>query len=143
MIYISKNTEDSEKIGYMLAEKLYTSGTQSAFIAMRGEMGVGKTAFTRGFASYFGIKGIKSPTYSIVNEHRANDTSIFHFDMYRVETEDDLLSIGFYDYLSRRGYSIVEWSENIEDFLPDDVIFVTISRTDDENARTIEISEDF
>ena len=143
MIYTSKNTEDSERIGYSLAEKLHTGGILSAFIAMRGEMGVGKTAFTRGFASYFGIKGVKSPTYSIVNEHKGADTSIFHFDMYRVESEDDLLSIGFYDYLSRRGYSIVEWSENIDDFLPDDAIFVTISRTDDENVRTIEIRGDF
>ena len=143
MIYTSKCTEDSEKIGYALAEKLYTGGTLSAFIAMRGEMGVGKTAFTRGFASYFGIKGVKSPTYSIVNEHKGADISIFHFDMYRVESEDDLLSIGFYDYLSRRGYSIVEWSENIDEFLPEGAIFVTISRTDDESVRKIEISEDF
>ena len=143
MIYISKSTEESESIGYSLAEKLHTGGIQTAFIAMRGEMGVGKTAFTRGFASYFGIKGIKSPTYSIVNEHRCADTSIFHFDMYRVESEDDLLSIGFYDYLSRRGYSIVEWSENIEEFIPEDAIFVTVSRTSEcEDFRIIEISEE-
>ncbi len=143
MIYTSKSTEDSEKIGYLLAEKLHTGGTLSAFIAMRGEMGVGKTAFVRGFASYFGIKGVKSPTYSIVNEHRSNKASIFHFDMYRVESEDDLLSIGFYDYLSRQGYSIVEWSENIDDFIPEGAVFVTISRADSPEERTIEISEDF
>lgn len=143
MIYTSKSTEDSENLGYMLAKKLHTGGNLSAFIAMRGEMGVGKTAFVRGFASYFGISGVKSPTYSIVNEHRHGDTSIFHFDMYRVESEDDLLSIGFYDYLSRRGYAIVEWSENIDEFIPDTAIFVTISRTENPDARTIEISEDF
>ena len=144
MIYTSKSASDSENIGYMLAKKLHTGGTLSAFIAMRGEMGVGKTAFVRGFASYFGIKGVKSPTYSIVNEHKGENTSIFHFDMYRVESEDDLFSIGFYDHLSRSGYSIVEWSENIEDFIPDDAVFVTISRTaENENFRTIEISEDF
>ena len=143
MIYTSKSTIDSEKCGYLLAEKLHTGGTLSAFIAMRGEMGVGKTAFVRGFASYFGIRGIKSPTYSIVNEHRGADTSIFHFDMYRVESEDDLLSIGFYDYLARRGYCIVEWSENIDEFIPEDAIFVTISRTENPEFRTIEINEDF
>ena len=116
----------------------------TAFVAMRGEMGVGKTAFVRGFASYFGICGVKSPTYSIVNEHRSDKASIFHFDMYRVESEDDLLSVGFYDYLSKEGYSIVEWSENIDEFIPSDAIFVTISRTaENENYRTIEISEDF
>ena len=143
MIYTSKSTIDSEKCGYLLAEKLPTGGTLSACIAMRGEMGVGQTAFVRGFASYFGIRGIKSPTYSIVNEHRGADTSIFHFDMYRVESEDDLLSIGFYDYLSRRGYCIVEWSENIDEFIPEDAIFVTISRTKNPEFRTIEINEDF
>ena len=142
MIYISNSTAESEKIGYSLAEKLYTGGNLCAFIAMRGEMGVGKTAFVRGFASYFGIKGIKSPTYSIVNEHRSEKASIFHFDMYRVESEDDLLSVGFYDYLSRDGYSIVEWSENIDEFIPSDAIFVTISRTTENvESRTIEISE--
>ena len=143
MIYNSKNTADSEKLGYNLAEKLHTGGRLSAFIAMRGEMGVGKTAFVRGFASYFGIKGVKSPTYSIVNEHKSGDTSIFHFDMYRVESEDDLLSIGYYDYLARHGYSIVEWSENVEEFIPSDAIYVTISRnSENTDFRTIEISEE-
>ena len=144
MIYNSKDTSDSEKIGHALAEKLYTGGVLNAFIAMRGEMGVGKTSFVRGFASYFNIRGVKSPTYSIVNEHKGDGISIFHFDMYRVESEDDLLSIGYYDYLSRRGYSIVEWSENIEEFIPDDAIYVTITRSNGSaDYRTIEISEDF
>ena len=144
MIYNSKGTIDSEKIAYEFAKKLDMGGIKNAFIAMRGEMGVGKTAFVRGFASYFGIKGVKSPTYSIVNEHKSDATSIFHFDMYRVESEDDLLSVGFYDYLSRPGYSIVEWSENIEEFIPIDAIYVTISRNpENQDYRTIEISEDF
>ncbi len=144
MIFTSKSTAESEKIGYQLAEKLYTGGKVSAFISMRGEMGVGKTAFVRGFASYFGIKNIKSPTYSIVNEHKSEKASIFHFDMYRVESEDDLFSVGFYDYLTRPGYSIVEWSENIRDFIPDDAISVTISRSGESaDERTIEISEVF
>ena len=143
MIFNSRNTEESEKIGYTLAKKLDTGGTKTAFIAMRGEMGVGKTAFVRGFASYFGINGIKSPTYSIVNEHRCGNTHIFHFDMYRVESEDDLLSVAYYDYLAKDGYSIVEWSENIDEFIPDGAIYVTISRTpENPDFRTIEISED-
>ena len=138
-----KCAAETEKVGYELAKRLEAGGKNKAFIALFGEMGVGKTAFVRGFASYFGIRGIKSPTYSIVNEHRGADTSIFHFDMYRVESEDDLLSIGFYDYLSRRGYCIVEWSENIDEFIPEDAIFVTISRTENPEFRTIEINEDF
>ena len=107
---------------------------------MRGEMGVGKTAFTRGFASHFGISGVKSPTYTVVNEYRGR-ASIFHFDMYRISDGDDLYSIGYDDYVRSEGYLIAEWSENIEDEIPSDAIFVTISRTDGgSEERKIEIS---
>ncbi len=141
MIYKSKSTDESEKIGFSLAEALDKQGIKRAFIAMRGEMGVGKTAFTRGFSSYFGINSVKSPTYSIVNEYRGNDGSVFHFDMYRIESEDDLFSIGFDDYIERDGFSVAEWSENIEEFIPSDAIYVTISRCDGgDDVRTIEIS---
>ena len=128
MIFTTNSPEETEKIGKLLAEKLDTAGHSSAFIALRGEMGVGKTAFTRGFASHFGISGVKSPTYTIVNEYRGT-SSVFHFDMYRIGSEDDLYSIGYDDYIERDGYSIVEWSENIDEFLPDGVIYVTISRS--------------
>lgn len=130
MTYKTNNTEETEKLATLFAEKLYTGGIERAFIAMRGEMGVGKTAFVRGFASYFGIKGVKSPTYSIVNEYRNADVRIFHFDMYRIESEDDLYSIAYDDYINSDGYSLVEWSENIEDELPPDSFFVTISKTE-------------
>ena len=106
-----------------------------------GEMGVGKTAFVRGFASYFGISAVKSPTYTVVNEYLGK-TSIFHFDLYRISDEDDLYSIGYDDYLARRGYILVEWSERIASEIPDGAIFVKISRTaNDESERTIEIIE--
>ena len=142
MIYITNSAKESEKIGALLAEKLIEKKEKRAFIAMRGEMGVGKTAFARGFAGKLGISGVKSPTYSIVNEHKSDLARIFHFDMYRVESEDDLLSIGYYDYLSRDGFSLVEWSENIEDFIPDDAIFVTILRCGtDPDQRKIEITD--
>jgi tRNA threonylcarbamoyladenosine biosynthesis protein TsaE len=118
---------------------LEESGRDRAFIAFRGEMGVGKTAFTRGFASHFGITGVKSPTYTIVNEY-AGRVRIFHFDMYRIEDSSDLASIGYDDYVRARGYCIAEWSENIEGDIPSDAIFVTISRTDDAEGRRIEIS---
>ncbi len=140
MIYHSNSTEESEDIGEALAEKLALAGKRRAFIAMRGEMGVGKTAFVRGFARHFGIKSVKSPTYSVVNEYKNDKADIFHFDMYRIETDDDLYSIAYDDYLERDAYLIVEWSENIEDFIPDDAVFVTISRvSDDKDARTIQI----
>ena len=140
MTTVTASTEATEKVGFNLAKKLDESGVRRAFIAMRGEMGVGKTAFTRGFAKYFGIAAVKSPTYTIVNEYRGR-VSIFHFDMYRIESEDDLYSIGFDDYTERDGYCISEWSENIEDMLPPGYISVTISRCENENMRKIEITE--
>ena len=105
------STEQTESFGRKLAAALEESGIKRAFIAMRGEMGVGKTAFTRGFASHFGINGIKSPTYTIVNEH-VGRVKIFHFDMYRITDGDDLYSIGYDDYIEADGYCIAEWSEN-------------------------------
>lgn len=139
MTYITDSAAQTEAVGRLLAERLDTGSVTRAFIAMRGEMGVGKTAFVRGFASYFGISGVKSPTYTVVNEYRGA-VGIYHFDMYRIESEDDLYSIGFDDYTEREGYSIAEWSENIEDSLPADSIFVTISRTaDGEEKRIIQI----
>lgn len=139
MIYTTNNAEETEKVGFSLAEKIDTDARARAFIALRGEMGVGKTAFVRGFASYFGIKGVKSPTYTVVNEH-IGKRKIFHFDMYRIESEDDLYSIGFDEYVESDGICIVEWSENISEFIPDDALTVTISRVDgDESKRKIEI----
>jgi tRNA threonylcarbamoyladenosine biosynthesis protein TsaE len=138
MIYYTKDTTETEEVGRALGELLEGCKRDRAFIAMRGEMGVGKTAFVRGFASHFGISGVKSPTYTVVNEYRGR-ARIYHFDMYRITDGDDLYSIGYDDYIDAMGYSIAEWSENVEDFIPEDAIFVTISRTDGENGRRIEI----
>ena len=118
MLFNTKSAEETENIGRLLAKKIDTTGIQGAFIALRGEMGVGKTAFVRGFAAHFGIRGVKSPTYTVVNEYRGRKT-VYHFDMYRIESEDDLYSIGYDDYVRARAYSIVEWSENIEEFIPE------------------------
>ncbi|MBQ7387697.1 MAG: tRNA (adenosine(37)-N6)-threonylcarbamoyltransferase complex ATPase subunit type 1 TsaE [Clostridia bacterium] len=139
-IFTERDTE-TEAVGAALARALERDGVRRAFIAMRGEMGVGKTAFVRGFASYFGISGVKSPTYTVVNEY-AGACRIFHFDMYRITDADDLYSIGYDDYVERDGYCIAEWSENIEDALPTDAIFVTISREGHECGRRIDISYD-
>jgi tRNA threonylcarbamoyladenosine biosynthesis protein TsaE len=106
---------------------------------MRGEMGVGKTAFTRGFSSHFGIRSVKSPTYTIVNEYRGR-ASVYHFDTYRIDDEDDLYSTGYDDYIAKDGFVICEWSEKIEQLLPEDSIFVTVCRTDGGDGRKIEIS---
>ncbi len=143
MVFHTNSTDETEKVGAYLAEKLDTQTEKPIFIAMRGEMGVGKTAFVRGFAAYYGIYGVKSPTYTVVNEYRGRK-NIFHFDMYRIESEDDLYSIGFEEYISKNGISIAEWSENISDMLPGDTIFVTIARDPENNgARNIEIDTHF
>ena len=139
MFKITNSPLETEAVGTALARALEKGGVRRAFIAMRGEMGVGKTAFTRGFASHFGVAGVKSPTYTIVNEYRGR-VRIFHFDMYRITDSDDLYSIGYDDYVESDGYCIAEWSENIESDIPSDAIFVTISRTDDAEGRRIEIS---
>ena len=142
MVYNTSSAQETENLGRELAEKLDVGSVRSAFIALRGEMGVGKTAFVRGFASHFGIYGVKSPTYTVVNEYHGR-CNIYHFDMYRIESEDDLYSIGFDDYVSRPGYSIAEWSENVEDFLPNGLITVEISRSpDNTDRRKIKITLD-
>lgn len=139
MTEYTKSAEETERVGALLAEKLENDGKKRAFIAMRGEMGVGKTAFTRGFASHFGISGVKSPTYTVVNEYRGR-VRIFHFDMYRITDGDDLYSIGYDDYVETDGYCIAEWSENIEKEIPFGAIYVTISRIDgNTEGRRIEI----
>ncbi len=141
MINYTKSPSETEAVGAALAASLEARGIKRAFIAMRGEMGVGKTAFTRGFASHFGIVGVKSPTYTIVNEY-AGRVRLYHFDMYRIADGDDLYSIGYDDYVEADGYCIAEWSENIEKEIPEGAIFVTISRVDgDTEGRRIEIDE--
>ena len=139
MIFRVCSDKETEELGRRLASGLEASGITSAFIAMRGEMGVGKTVFTRGFASHFGIKGVKSPTYTVVNEYRGR-VRIYHFDLYRISDVDDLVSIGYDDYIAEEAYSICEWSERIPEEIPDGAISVEISRVaEDEEARRIEI----
>ena len=138
MHFRTRSAEETEAIGERLGSALIKNKSR-AFIAMRGEMGVGKTAFTRGFARALGISGVKSPTYTVVNEHRG-DARLFHYDMYRIEDEDDLYSTGFDDYLASDGYIVAEWSENIPTLIPADAVFVTISRCDEgDEVRDIEI----
>ena len=139
---ITKNTDETEAVGKSLALSLMEKNRHPAFIALFGEMGVGKTAFVRGFCSAINAFGIKSPTYTIVNEHNKGTLPVSHFDMYRVESEDDLISIGYYDYLEKDGFCLCEWSENIEEFIPENAIRVTISRTqNNEEERIIRIED--
>ena len=140
MIYRANSDIETEQIGKNLAEMLTNLGIKRAYIAMRGEMGVGKTVFTRGFVSHFGRANVKSPTYTIVNEYRVGGVNIYHFDLYRISNGDDLESIGYHEYVESDAYSIVEWSERVPEYIPEDAITVTISRVaEDEALRDIEI----
>ena len=140
-IYATSCAEQTESIGAEIANELLADATLPRFVALYGDLGVGKTAFVRGFTSVIAPAArVKSPTFALVNEYKGNALSVFHFDMYRISDEDDLYSIGFYDYLDRRGICLVEWSENIEYALPDSYIRVNIEKCSAENEYAREIS---
>ena len=134
MEYITKSPAETEAVGAALA-KVLQPGT---VIAYRGDLGAGKTAFTRGLAKGLGVKeSVTSPTYTIVNEYLSGAMPLFHFDMYRLGSEDELFDIGWEDYLERGGVCAVEWSENVWGAM-EEAIVVTISRLD-EDTRNIQI----
>ncbi len=101
-------------------------------IAYRGGLGAGKTTFTRGLAIGLGLDdNVTSPTFALVNEYCGNTLNIYHFDMYRIECESDLESSGFYDYDFENNIAVIEWSENISDFLPENTVYITINALSD------------
>lgn len=119
----------AEKIGSMLKA--------GDMIAYKGGLGAGKTTFTRGIASGLGLGDcVSSPTFALVNEYSGKDITLYHFDMYRIQTEDGLESTGFFDYPFDENIAVIEWSENISDFLPENTIYITIN-TVGENDREI------
>lgn len=133
--FISSSVEETEKIARQLADTL----RGGEIIAYTGGMGAGKTAFTRGLLSGLGAENIvSSPTFAIVNEYEARLT-VEHFDMYRIESWDDLYSTGFFDYLNTDRVLVIEWSENIENALPENVISINIAPGSTENQRIITI----
>jgi len=127
--YKTCSPEDTENIGRELAQLMLGDASLPRFVALYGDLGVGKTAFVRGFTSAIAPSArVKSPTFALVNEYKGGATSVFHFDMYRINDEDELYSIGFYDYFDRNGICLTEWSENIEYALPESMIRVDISK---------------
>ena len=135
------SAEETERCGANLAKRMEEDRTLPAFIALYGDLGVGKTAFVRGYASVISpTSAVRSPTFALVNEYRAKPRSLFHFDMYRIEDEDDLYSIGFYDYTESGGICLVEWSEKIPYALPEEYLRVTIEKNDPQTPNTREIT---
>ena len=134
MEFITNSPEETEVLGEKLA-KILTPGT---ILAYRGDLGAGKTAFTRGLARGLGCREqVTSPTYTIVNEYLGGKTPLFHFDMYRLRCADDLFDIGWDDYLERGGICAVEWSENVWEAMENPMV-VTIEKIG-ENSRRITI----
>lgn len=130
--FVTHSPEETEAVGEALGKTL-SPGT---VIAYRGGLGVGKTAFTRGLARGLGCREtVSSPTYTIVNEYLGGRIPLFHFDMYRLHSSEDLWDIGWEDYLDRGGICAVEWSENVSDAM-EGAITVSITQVDD-NTRDI------
>ncbi len=142
---ITESSAFTEKLGQELAQALTQNQELPKFIAMYGDLGVGKTSFVRGFCSEL-CKGavVKSPTFALVNEYKCcsghKEKKVYHFDMYRISGEDDLYSIGYYDYLDDNCFCIAEWCEMIPFALPEKYIKVSIDKLDFENRRSIKIS---
>ena len=133
MEYITNSPEETEKVGAALGKILQPG----AVLAYRGDLGAGKTAFTRGLARGLGYaEPVTSPTYTIVNEYLGGRLPLFHFDMYRLASSDDLWDIGWEDYLERGGVCAVEWSENVDDAM-ENAIYVTIYKTGEESRRIV------
>lgn len=136
MIYHTKSATETEALGEKLAGKL----RGGEVIAFTGDLGAGKTAFTRGLARGLGIADrVTSPTFTIVNEYEGGRLPLFHFDMYRLSCSDELYDIGWEDYLARGGVCAVEWSEIVEDALEADAIRVDI-KNDGDDCRSVAIT---
>ena len=139
MDYITNSPEETEDLGAALG-KLIPAGT---VLAYRGDLGAGKTAFTRGLARGLGCREIvTSPTYTIVNEYLGGRLPLFHFDMYRLSSADDLFDIGWEDYLDRQGVCAVEWSENVAEAM-EGAVTVTIDKLGEETRRITMEGGDF
>ena len=136
MEFVTHSREETEALGARLAQVL----TAGAVVAFTGDLGAGKTAFVSGMARALGVEErVTSPTFTIVNEHEGGRLPLFHFDMYRLNSVDELFHIGWEDYLARGGVCAVEWSENVAEAIEDDAVRVSIRRGKGESDRIVAI----
>ena len=136
MKYVTHSREETEELGARLADAL----TGETVVAFTGDLGAGKTAFVSGMARALGVtERVTSPTFTIVNEFEGGRLPLFHFDMYRLGSADELFHIGWEDYLARGGVCAVEWSENVAEAIENDAIRVSIVRGDGDNDRIITV----
>ena len=138
MELISNSPAETEEAGETLARRL----TPGAVGAVTGDVGAGKTAFIRGLARGLGVEErVTSPTFTIVNEYLGGRVPLFHFDLYRLGSAEELYDIGWEDYLARGGVCAVEWSEHMGDALEPEAIRVDIRRGENDSQRRITIQE--
>ena len=136
MEFVTECEQETEALGERLAGRL----EPGAVVAFTGDLGAGKTAFTRGLARGLGISGrVTSPTFTVVNEYEGGRLPLFHFDMYRLGSSGELFDIGWEDYLARGGVCAVEWSENVSDALEEGTIFGEIRRGASERQRIVTV----
>ncbi|MEG1426692.1 MAG: tRNA (adenosine(37)-N6)-threonylcarbamoyltransferase complex ATPase subunit type 1 TsaE [Oscillospiraceae bacterium] len=134
--FISNSEEETEAIACSFSASI----RENDVVAYTGSMGMGKTAFTRGLVKGFGGDDVvSSPTFALVNEYETPRFPVYHFDMYRVTTWENLYSTGFFDYLENGSVLLIEWSENIEGALPETAIHVELAPGEDEHQRIITI----
>lgn len=124
-IFISHSPEETMALGKSIAEK----AAPGDIIALTGDLGTGKTVFTKGIARGLGIdEPVSSPTFTIVSEYRSGRMPLFHFDVYRIGDPEEMDEVGLDDYLSNGGLSLIEWAELIRDMLPPETVWVTIEK---------------
>ncbi len=135
--FITDCPDETVHLGVEIGKNL----SKGDIVAMFGSMGMGKTAFTHGIAQGLGIdpKLVSSPTFALVHEYSGKRNTLYHFDMYRIDSWDDLYSTGFFDYLDSDGILAVEWSENIENALPENTIKVYFEKGESDSQRVITV----
>lgn len=132
--YRSNSSEETEQIASLVASELQSGDV----LLLRGDMGVGKTVFTKGLCRALGVEEyVTSPTFTVVNEYEGTRFSIYHFDLYRIEDGDELIEIGFEEYLQSGGVCVIEWPQNAKEHMPAHRYVVEIVKEDLENGRKI------
>ena len=135
----SKDPDETYELGRKYAEKAYPGEV----IALDGDLGCGKTVFAKGFADGLGVKEpVTSPTFTILRQYDEGRLPLYHFDVYRIESSDEMFETGFDEYITGDGVCLIEWAENVRDILPDDTIWIKIKKNEDDSfeSRLIEIS---
>ena len=137
MYFISKSETETENFACELAKKYENNPTFLLF----GNLGAGKTAFTRGLARGYGSSvRVSSPTFTLVHEY-SGDKKVYHFDLYRIESEEELFDIGFEEYFSENTVRVIEWPDAFLDLMPEDAVRIHITYGEDDNTRVIEVKE--